>query len=288
MKKRAESSSDAVTGIIIRWFSTNPEGLKLLDTYGPKACQEVAEEVGGFYNDLEEIGSSDRWAFIDSAKKHLVHYPKKAKLMKAAKCLTKIIAAIEKQAAPKKALEKAFEFGSKSKEKDPALDKDLTDLIKSVGMQHTMELMQAWFKGFKNRAATSFKDYKQEHPGTKKTPSDPMFKRGLDQYKHTALWSSTDDDGTPLDKHHSHEDFDPNLHQKMEKDWKAFSQKHRDMVDKYGPEKVAHDFWLTRNGHGAGFWDGDYDDKDGKMLTESAKKFGQHDIYKGDDGMIYG
>ena len=27
-------------------------------------------------------------------------------------------------------------------------------------------------------------------------------------------------------------------------------------------ERIGHDFWLTRNGHGAGFWDGDWDDAD--------------------------
>jgi|TARA_R110000744_G_scaffold366338_1_gene475354 hypothetical protein len=27
-------------------------------------------------------------------------------------------------------------------------------------------------------------------------------------------------------------------------------------------ERIGHDFWLTRNGHGAGFWDGDWNDAD--------------------------
>lgn len=26
-------------------------------------------------------------------------------------------------------------------------------------------------------------------------------------------------------------------------------------IESYGPERFGHDFWLTRNGHGAGFWD---------------------------------
>jgi hypothetical protein len=49
---------------------------------------------------------------------------------------------------------------------------------------------------------------------------------------------------------------------------------------------VGHDLWLTRNGHGAGFWDrglGDVGDK----LTAIAKRMGSKSLYVGDDGKIY-
>src|SRR5262245_12754239 len=36
-------------------------------------------------------------------------------------------------------------------------------------------------------------------------------------------------------------------------------------------ELAGHDFWLTRNGHGAGFWDGDYPDDVGDALTKASK-----------------
>lgn len=52
-------------------------------------------------------------------------------------------------------------------------------------------------------------------------------------------------------------------------------------------ETIAHDLWLTQNGHGAGFWDGDYGDKLGKDLTVWAKSMGSIDLYIGDDGLIY-
>ena len=51
-------------------------------------------------------------------------------------------------------------------------------------------------------------------------------------------------------------------------------------------EQMGHDFWLTRNRHGAGFWDrglGDLGDK----LSEIARHAGQIDVYQGDDGLIY-
>ena len=55
--------------------------------------------------------------------------------------------------------------------------------------------------------------------------------------------------------------------------------------------QVAHDFWLTRNGHGAGFWDrtynNDVDGKKGDKLTKIAEKFGGSTLYVGDDGKIY-
>ncbi|WP_435634332.1 hypothetical protein ACSC9U_18330 [Pseudomonas solani] len=54
----------------------------------------------------------------------------------------------------------------------------------------------------------------------------------------------------------------------------------------YGWECAGHDFWLTRNGHGAGYWDrglGDLGDK----LTAAAKTFGGVDLYLGDDELVY-
>jgi len=52
-------------------------------------------------------------------------------------------------------------------------------------------------------------------------------------------------------------------------------------------EQAAHDFWLTRNGHGAGFWDGDWPEPAASRLTALSKQFGQCDPYLGDDGQIY-
>ena len=49
---------------------------------------------------------------------------------------------------------------------------------------------------------------------------------------------------------------------------------------------AGHDFLLTRNGHGAGFWDrglGDIGDK----LTDMAHNYGTVGLYLGDDGQVY-
>lgn len=52
-------------------------------------------------------------------------------------------------------------------------------------------------------------------------------------------------------------------------------------------EQAGHDFWLTRNGHGAGFWDGDWPEPQATELTDAAKMFGMSDLYLGDDGLLY-
>ena len=50
---------------------------------------------------------------------------------------------------------------------------------------------------------------------------------------------------------------------------------------------VAHDFCLTRNHEGCGFWDGDYSEDLGDRLTEASDRFSELMVYVGDDGYIY-
>ena len=53
------------------------------------------------------------------------------------------------------------------------------------------------------------------------------------------------------------------------------------------PEQIGHDFWLTRNHHGAGFWDRDLSNGRGEILTQIAHSFGELSPYVGDDGQIH-
>lgn len=64
----------------------------------------------------------------------------------------------------------------------------------------------------------------------------------------------------------------------------------------YTVERSAHDLWLTRNGHGAGFWDRRFTyGEDGDEIPELGDEltaivtdhFPQLDAYKGDDGKAY-
>jgi hypothetical protein len=48
----------------------------------------------------------------------------------------------------------------------------------------------------------------------------------------------------------------------------------------------GHDFWLTRSGSGAGFWDRGLG-KLGDDLSDAARKFGEVELYIGDDNLIH-
>lgn len=56
------------------------------------------------------------------------------------------------------------------------------------------------------------------------------------------------------------------------------------------PEQVGHDFMLTRNGHGAGFWDRGLGAV-GDRLTEGTKPYGEYTLFvaerPGDGGELY-
>ena len=55
-------------------------------------------------------------------------------------------------------------------------------------------------------------------------------------------------------------------------------------------ERIGHDFYLTRNGHGAGFWDRFGGDTPaailGDQLADAARTWGESDFYVGDDGKL--
>ncbi len=53
-------------------------------------------------------------------------------------------------------------------------------------------------------------------------------------------------------------------------------------------EQLGHDFWLTRNGHGTGFFDRETGTEESRdALTTLSKVFGDCDCYAGDDGLLY-
>lgn len=106
-------------------------------------------------------------------------------------------------------------------------------------------------------------------------------------YFETALWSSTDERGEPLDSTYSIEDLSVEALEKANKDTTAFFEKAGALLDNYDYERAMHDFWLTRNRHGAGFWDGDYEKQDGEKLTELSHSFGEINLYVGDDNKLY-
>ena len=119
---------------------------------------------------------------------------------------------------------------------------------------------------------------------------------GMDEFTsacfEAALWSSTDDDGTPLDdSKYSDTELAAEAIERFKADCALFQSDNEALLEQasnhHSMAHQGHDFWLTRNGHGAGFWDGDYPKELGEALTKASKVFGECCLYVGDDNKIY-
>lgn len=103
-------------------------------------------------------------------------------------------------------------------------------------------------------------------------------------YIECALWSSTDDDGEPIEC--SISDISSESLAAMVEDCSNFQSSFFDRYHTdWTSEQAGHDFWLTRNGHGAGFWDRGF--AAGDELTKMAKAYGPCDLYIGNDSKVY-
>lgn len=115
------------------------------------------------------------------------------------------------------------------------------------------------------------------------------FQDFMNSYIETLLWSSVDFDGENFDGY-STDDFSAETLKEIEESCQDFWENSsvQEAIDEDGqnPSMAGHDFALTRNGHGAGFWDGDWASY-GDILTEECRIFGGMDIYLGDDGKLY-
>lgn len=103
-------------------------------------------------------------------------------------------------------------------------------------------------------------------------------------YLETARWSDFNDEGEPFD---SEIEFSPDAIKRAEKDCAAFQAECDELIGDCIADwgQAGHDFSLTRNGHGAGFWDGDWP-LNGDLLTQVCKSYGPINLYIGDDGML--
>lgn len=128
-----------------------------------------------------------------------------------------------------------------------------------------------------------------------------METRNLDRftaaYIETLFWAETDGDGRPLDANYSAADLAPEALAAIVADCAAFQAANGDDISAgrirrpgagYSETEYAgHDFLLTRNRHGAGFWDGDWPEGAAERLTAAAHSFGETAPYIGDDGRVY-
>lgn len=107
----------------------------------------------------------------------------------------------------------------------------------------------------------------------------------LEGYLNCALWTGEFDDNDlddidSLSVDNARDDVDRFLEQ-----LKKYGLL-EELILKMDLSSIGHEFLLTRNDHGTGFWDrglGELGDK----VSKICKSFGSKDIYKGDDEKIY-
>jgi hypothetical protein len=109
----------------------------------------------------------------------------------------------------------------------------------------------------------------------------------LEHYLIAALWTSTGDDDRPLDKNYDVSDISQEAKDQAQEDVRSFVKKAGDLLDNIKAEQAGHDFWLTRNHHGTGFWDRGYPKKIGDGLTKLSHTYREMDLYVGDGGELY-
>lgn len=84
-------------------------------------------------------------------------------------------------------------------------------------------------------------------------------------------------------------DFAPYAEELALADCMRFVGMNWEIIKECSPEQVGHDFWLTRNGHGAGFWDRAEiygDDDNAERLSDSARSFGSREIFEHNGQLI--
>ena len=129
------------------------------------------------------------------------------------------------------------------------------------------------------------------------------YSQSLQQLAQTLLWSSSDSETyEPLDNNYSISDIDDSCLKKLESDFNSFVEAATLLIQqKLGDfdsledfflftrseSQLEHDYILTRNRHGAGFWDGDWDEKVSQILTDTSQLKPEIEPYIGDDGKIY-
>lgn len=116
-------------------------------------------------------------------------------------------------------------------------------------------------------------------------------------YLDCALWVESDDDAIPLQNYLDIEDIQEESLKRILSECLEFQSKNKKLLAQYYKryipkgnanveECAGHDFWLTRNSYGVGFWDRGLG-KLGEKLTEACDKFHTASLVVGNDGKIY-
>jgi hypothetical protein len=109
-----------------------------------------------------------------------------------------------------------------------------------------------------------------------------------DGFLDCALWATTGDDERPLDTTYDIQDIAKETMDALYNEcWDFYNANYDDLCEQGGTfEQWGHDFFLTKCGHGTGYWDRGTGAV-GERLTTAAKVYGPTDLYVGDDGNLY-
>lgn len=115
---------------------------------------------------------------------------------------------------------------------------------------------------------------------------ETYIQTATEQALETLLWSESDDNGEPLDALYSAYDITGDEVDIFADQLRDFILSNQDDLLDITATSCGHDFVLTRNGHGVGFWDRGYGDR-GDRLTAACKPYGECGLYVGDDDGLY-
>ncbi len=121
--------------------------------------------------------------------------------------------------------------------------------------------------------------------------SDLELKKNIQYYSQffdTMIWADIDG-SDDIENDYDVWDIDKLTLTRLIEDLDYFFEQAEDILEAsdYDHDKACHDFYLTRQGHGAGFWEADHCTKEqGEKLTEIAESLGSLCIIE-DNGYLY-
>ena len=105
-------------------------------------------------------------------------------------------------------------------------------------------------------------------------------------YIECLAWLATDENGEPCDHWLDASELTEAQLEEIERDCEDFQEANAELLEQAGSaEQNGHDFALTRNGHGAGFWDRGYGEV-GEKLSEACKPYGTQALYVYEDSSL--
>jgi hypothetical protein len=150
-----------------------------------------------------------------------------------------------------------------------------------------LDVLRSWFDAFVS-------------PDTEGWVWDANIDNVLSAYVKCALWAESayatvDDDGKMHHDENADQNFDalnfdindvtPEALASMREDVESFLTINAGDLLGLTLTMIGHNFWLTRNHHGTGFWDRDLGER-GDRLTQAAHAYGESNLLLSNDGTI--